>query len=272
MIDNQLLRPVSEKGKRIYMNHGRLVRGLALVDNKITWRGLQNKIVEGPNIIIANHPGPYKDVAVIATLYHDRQLFFTATKALFSPTECNEMIKDYVRKGILNKFSIFGTAFADNTNAFLTPLRYLFARYIASCIAETGAIPVATREKNNEETKRVMEEYLLDNQAIVLFQFQSLLPGRTDRPRSKYAPSNPDIYEFKYGAAKLAYNMLIKHGKVVPITPISIKGSRRIIFGNIKVNIGAPMYITEHLSDINPVAAFKENLEKRVVELYHEVK
>lgn len=54
-------------------------------DNMIVFNS-QNKLEEGPNIIVANHPGVGRDIAGLIKLY-DRQLFFTPEKTFFSE-EC----------------------------------------------------------------------------------------------------------------------------------------------------------------------------------------
>jgi 1-acyl-sn-glycerol-3-phosphate acyltransferase len=54
-----------------------------LLSNKLEFHGLENKIEQGPNIIVANHSGAAKDVAAVYKAY-ERQLFFCAADYLLN--------------------------------------------------------------------------------------------------------------------------------------------------------------------------------------------
>lgn len=264
---------ISEQGKEIYYKQGRFLRGLALVENRFSWKdikNIKNKIEEGPNIIVANHPGAHKDIAVLTTLYK-RQLFFTANKEVLNKKDFDRLIKNYIKKRVRKFFGIFGTAFSNNVNVALTLPRYFFVKHVPYWIKETGSIPFNIGGIGNKKARSIAEKYLRNDLPVVYLQYHG------KKKRSKYALDNQDIYEFKYGAFKLAYDMWDKYKEKVPVTPISIEGSDGIFrpFKRIKINFGEPGYITDYLDKENldkkkSVAAFKESLEKKVVRLYED--
>jgi len=257
------MRVAGEQHKRLYDKRARPLAGIAIFENKLFWRGAKNKVEGGPNIVVANHPGAHKDIGVLISLY-TRQLFFTANKELFSYEEMNMLAEKYL--GLW--FRKAGPGVKANIMFFLKPFTHIAVRYISSRIARVGTIPVDIRGGDNSEAKRVMEQYLLEDKAVVLLQYNNR------HAPTKYDPLNKEIHEFRYGAPSLAYKMFIKHGVNVPVTPISLEGTYHPFrpFGKVKVNIGEPMYITDYLDVAEPVAAFKEALEQRVVELYNEFK
>jgi len=53
-----------------------------LFSKKISVRGAENFVREGPNIIVGNHVGSYKDVAILFKTV-PRPIFFIANKMIF---------------------------------------------------------------------------------------------------------------------------------------------------------------------------------------------
>jgi 1-acyl-sn-glycerol-3-phosphate acyltransferase len=56
---------------------------LALLGKKVEVKHDENFIKEGPNIIVGNHIGSFKDVAIILRIV-PRPIFFTANRMIFS--------------------------------------------------------------------------------------------------------------------------------------------------------------------------------------------
>ncbi len=260
-----------EKARKLYDKRARPLAGLTVVGNGLSWNGLKNKVEKGPNLIVANHPGIYKDIGLLIALYQ-RQLFFLANKEIFTKKDFDKLIRNSVNMICKKNFPSFGLSIGNNFNFFSSALRLGIVKYVSSRIADVGSIPVSINGKNsNSGYKQIVEKYLLNNLAVVVMQ-----PNK-DENVSRYDKYNKEIKEFRYGASKIAYNMKTKYDLDIPVTPISIKGTSGFFFeplGRIKVNIGEPIYISEkkYWEKANPVKNFKEGLEQIVVELYHDFK
>jgi len=59
---------------------------LALAPKKLIVKGAENFVLKGPNIIVGNHVGSYKDMAVLFKAV-PRPIFFTANKMIFNREE-----------------------------------------------------------------------------------------------------------------------------------------------------------------------------------------
>lgn len=278
-----------ELRRKIYDKEARRISAQVIGKNKLEWHGLENRILEGPNIIVANHPGYHEDIAALITVYPERMLTFTANKELFSKEQLNQRIKDTITGSCIKNFKkalgkanyenakILGTILGEFFNFITAPIRGPVSSYISSRLNAVGAIPVNVLGTNNTDWKSVAEKYLLEEEALVFMQYHKDKKDKNTRIRkhilSKYAPEGVKaIDEFRYGAFNLAEYMLKKYDMNVPVTPISIRGTSffSLPFRKIIINIGKPHYFKDYLSSQNPVADFKNSLEQEVVRLYLE--
>lgn len=247
------IKPYTSEANRFYQTVGRFFARVFLVFNKRDFKGLENKIPEGPNIIVTNHPaalkemiGPVKDVAVIFSVYDSqpnrRQLSFLASNEVFSKKEFEGTISIHLHP-------IF--------RILLKPLIKLFVTYAIPRIRALGTIPVYTSEfGGRRETRDRIVECLLEGRAVVFLQtnliHQSLI--------------HPYLRKFRKGAAFMAYELYRKYKLNIPVTPISIYGTEGFFrpFKKIRVNIGKSMSIQSYLRDKSPVRSFTNALERRV--------
>jgi 1-acyl-sn-glycerol-3-phosphate acyltransferase len=278
---------LENREKKLYVREARFISSQVIGKNRIEWIGLENRITNGPNIIVGNHPGFQEDIASIICSYPERILKFTANKEIFNKDELNTLIQETVEysakktaRKLLGKkhyetADLIGQIGTDFFNFISAPLRNLVAKYISSGIQAVGAIPVNVLGTNNTDWLGVAESYLLKGDAVVFLQYNKDKKDKNTKERkhilSKYAPSDVKaIDEFKYGAFKLAYNMFEKYGMDVPVTPLSLKGTAffSLPFSKIRIHFGEPQYASKYALDENPVSALKESLERKVVDLY----
>ena len=256
------VQPLSEKGRRLYRRTGRLVSDMFLLPNRFKAHGLENKIEDGPNIIVANHTGAGKDTAALYRIYK-RMVFFCASHYLFDWKDFDKEIKNNYMRMLIPNVSLRGLA-----NLLLFPIRRLFTRFSAPRIKAIGCIPVFNSKevldsdwaRRNRELKNLIKSYLLDNRAIILLQANL-------RQASDF---NSYVRKFKHGAAKIALELFREfNGFEVPITPVSIYGAEGLmtIGSTVSLRVGKPMTVKPFLSKSNPVVALTEALEKSVVEM-----
>ncbi len=254
--------PVSKKGYRLYKKTGRLVSDMFLLLNRFKAHGLENKIEEGPSIIVANHTGAGKDTAALYRIYK-RMVFFCASHYLFDSKDFDKEIKDNYARMLIPNVRLRGLV-----NLLLFPIRRLFTRFSAPRIKAIGCIPVFNSKevlnsdwaRKNRELKNLIKSYLLDNRAVILLQANL-------RQASDF---NSYVRKFKHGAAKIALELFREFdGFEVPITPVSIYGAEGVmtIGSTVSLRVGKPMTVKPFLSTSNPVVALTEALEKRVVEM-----
>jgi 1-acyl-sn-glycerol-3-phosphate acyltransferase len=253
------IKPFTIEANRFYQKTGRFFAKIFLLFNKSDFKGLENKIPDGPNIIVTNHPaavkemiGPVKDVAIIFSAYdtqpNPRQLSFLASDEVFSK-------KEFVRTINIHLHPIF--------RILLKPLILLFVTYAIPRIKALGAIPVLSSEFGGKrETLERIKECLLDGRAVVFLQSNVLHQSEI----------HPYLRKFKKGAALIAYEFHRKYGMNIPVTPISIYGTEGFIrpFRKICVNIGKSMFIKSFLKAKSPVRSFTFALEERVRDLLEE--
>jgi hypothetical protein len=177
---------------------GRFFARIFLLFNKSVFIGLENKIPEGPNIIVTNHPaavkemvGPVKDVAIIFSAYdahpNPRQLSFLASYEVFSK-------KDFERTINIHLHPIF--------RILLKPLIQLFVIYALPRIRALGAIPVYFSEfGGRKETRAKITECLLEGRAVVFLQSNV----------KQQSEIHPYLKKFKKGAAFMAYELYRKY-------------------------------------------------------------
>jgi 1-acyl-sn-glycerol-3-phosphate acyltransferase len=235
---------------------GRFYARVFLFFNKRDFKGLDNKIPDGPNIIVTNHPtavkemiGPVKDVAIIFSVYDTppspRQLSFLASYEVFSK-------KDFFGTINMHLHPIF--------RFLLRPLIGLFVTYAMPRIKAFGAIPVYNSEFGGmRTTRRRIHECLLAGRAVVFLQSNV----------KQQSEIHPYMQKFRRGAAFIAYELYRKYRMNIPVTPVSIYGTEGFVrpFKKIRVNIGKSMFIQSFLVSKSPIGSFTEALEERVKSL-----
>ena len=227
-----------------------------LLRKKIEVRRPQNWIREGPNIVIGNHCGAFKDVATIIRVT-PRVIFFTANKNIFTQDDFNRLMLKHLKRHLKD----FGPVLYMMTK----PLRTALIRFVTANITKVGTIPVDL-EGGKREAMGLCQEYLEKGRAIIALQGR----GRV-QPRDPH----PYVRPFKRGAAILAYNLLREQGISVPVTPLAMHGTQApwMVPGTIGVNVGEPMFIADYLKDgfTESVEGFRNALEARVKALFLEL-
>ena len=229
---------------------------IAMMGTRIEVEGAEHFVRDGPNIIVGNHCGSFKDVATIFRI-RPRMIYFTANKEIFSRRDFDRLIRMHLRRH-LKEFGIMA-------NSLLRPITYLFIRFISSNLARVGTIPVDLRS-SRREAMNLCVEYLVKGRAIVALQ---------GRGRINPKAPHPYISPFRRGASVLAYILHSEHGIPVPITPVAMFGTHKAwgIPGRIKVRVGEPMFIQPYLRDDSSrsVTQFRDALESRVKSLFYEL-
>lgn len=236
-----------------------VIRGLtnfSLFAKRIIVRGDQHFVKSGPNIIVGNHIGTFKD---IATLYRisPKKIFFTANKMIFNREEFNQLVRRHLHRHLKN-LGLF-------VDLLLKPIKTPFVNFISTNIAKAGAIPVNLYQSKRFAIEKC-QEYLKEGRAIILLQ---------GRGRVIKRDPNPYVSAFRRGASIISYNLYLKENLSVPVTPIAIFGTQKPFFvpGKIKVNIGEPMYVHDYLSTGfgDTVEKFRKAMEKQVKSLFFEI-
>jgi len=244
-----------EELKRIQPTLRRLW-SFSLLGKKVVVMQEKNFVKEGPNIIVGNHCGAFKDVAVLLKIA-PRPVFFTANKEIFTKEEFNRLILKHLRRHLKD----FGLV----ANAILKPLKYYFVRYVSTNIAKIGTIPVDFRT-SKREALRLSQEYLKKGRAVIALQ-----------GRGRVQPQDPHPYvsPFKRGASIMAYNLYRDDNISVPVTPLALYGTQTpfLIPARIIISVGEPMYITDYLGGgySDSIENFRLALEARVKALFLEL-
>jgi hypothetical protein len=229
---------------------------IGVAGKKIEVIGGDNFVRRGPNIMIGNHIGSYKDVATLF-LTAVRPLFFNANAQIFTRAEFASLVRKHLKRhlgraGLMLDF-------------LLNPYKFLVVDFIASNIARIGTIPVYLLSGKREAVERC-EDYMRRGRAVVSLQGR----GRVD----PQAP-NPYIWPFGRGTAFVAYEMLEREGMHVPVTPLALFGTQIpwLIPFTIRISVGAPMFIRDFLGGGRDasVLRFKAALEDRVLSLFKDI-
>ena len=244
-----------EEELRNFMPVVKRLNHLALFGKKVVVSKEENFVKEGPNIIVGNHIGSFKDVAVLLKVV-PRPIFFTANRMIFNKEEFNFLIHKHLRRHLKD--------FAFLVETMLKPLKYLFVRFVSTNIARVGSIPVDLYS-GKRETIEICQDYLRKGRAIIALQGR----GRV-HPRA----THPYVSSFRRGLSIMAYN-LYQEGISVAVTPLAFYGTQRpfLIPGSIKVNVGEPMYIGDYLGGefTESVERFRKAVELRVKKLFLEL-
>ena len=227
-----------------------------LLGKKIEVKGEKNIIPEGPNIIVGNHCGTFKDGATIFKIIR-RPIFFTANKMIFNKEELSALVKEY--------FQIHLKSFGNFLNLALSPILSRLINFVASALPKAGTIPVdLTRQKRLAIQK--CQEYLEKGRAVIALQ-----------GNGKIAKNNPNPYvsPFRKGPSILSYNLYTEENIPVAVTPMAFFGTQSPVFipGKIMVNIGEPMYIADYMANdfAATVEKFRAAMERRVRDLFMEL-
>lgn len=233
----------------------RRLSNFALMGKKIVIRGKENFIKCGPNIIIGNHIGTFKDIAALFKIV-PRPIFFTANKMIFNKDEFNFLIKKHLRRHLKN--------FAPFLDLPLNPLKNYIVNYISTNIGKVGTIPVDIYQKKRLAIE-TCQDYLKEGRAIIALQ---------GRGRVMKDSLHPYVSSFRGGASIISYNLFREEGIEVPVTPIAFFGTHFpfLIPVKIRVNVGKPMYITNYIGKefAESVNRFREAMERRVKVLFAE--
>ncbi len=203
----------------------------ALLGKKIEITGKENFVKGGPNIIVGNHIGTFKDIATLLKII-PRPTFFTANRMIFNKDELNYLIRRHLKIHMKNFGLLLDLVF--------NPLKSLVVNYVSANAAKVGTIPVDLNQGKRMAMEKC-QEYLKKGKAIITLQGL----GRVIEKNP-----NPYVGYFKRGASVLSYNMYKEEGISVPVTPIAMLGTHVpfLVPTKIRVKIGEPMYITDYLA------------------------
>ncbi len=227
-----------------------------LLGKKLELKGEGNFIKAGPNIIVGNHIGTFKDIAIILRIV-PRPIFFTANKMLFNKDEFNYLIRKHLRRH-LKSFGYFA-------DLVLDPLKTRFIHFISSNITKVGTIPVDLTGQKRLAFERC-QEYLRKGRTIITLQGK----GRIQR-----SDPNPYVSPFRRGPSIISYNLFTQDHISVAVTPVAMFGTQLpfMIPNKIKVNVGEPMFISDYIADgySATVEKFRVAMERRVRNLLMEL-
>ncbi len=228
---------------------------LFLLPKKTDIRGAGNFVREGPNIIVGNHCGSYKDVSVLLRNV-PRMIYFTANQMIFTRDGASELVLRHLRRH-MGRFGGF-------IHVLLNPLYTFLVWFVSGHIARIGTIPV-DMYGSKRASVLTCQDYLRKGRAIIALQ---------GRGRVHPKDPNPYVKEFRRGVSIMAYNLYKDSGLSVPVTPLSIFGTH-IMWGvpaTIKVNVGRPLFVKDYWTgeEISTVEAFRAALQRTVTRLFRE--
>jgi 1-acyl-sn-glycerol-3-phosphate acyltransferase len=228
---------------------------LFLFPKKVDLRGAENFVREGPNIIVGNHCGSYKDVAVLLRNV-PRMIYFTANEMIFTREGASELVSRHLHRH-MGKFGAF-------VHVLLNPFYSFMVHFISGHIARIGTIPVDMYGSKRASILKC-QDYLRKERAVIALQ---------GRGRVHPKEPNPYIKEFRRGVSIMAYSLYKKSGLSVPVTPLSIFGTH-IMWGvpaTINVNVGPPLFIEDYWTgeEVSTVEAFRAALQQTVTGLFRD--
>jgi 1-acyl-sn-glycerol-3-phosphate acyltransferase len=228
---------------------------LLLFPKKIDLRGAENFVREGPNIIVGNHIGSYKDVAVLLRIV-PRMIYFTANQMIFTRDGASELVLRHLHRH-MGKIGGF-------VHVLLNPFYTFMVRFVSGHIARIGTVPVDMYGSKRESVLKC-QDYLSKGRAIITLQ---------GRGRVHPKDPNPYVREFRRGVSIMAYNLYKQSGLAVPVTPLSLFGTH-IMWGvpaTIKVNVGRPLFVKDYWTgeEVSTIEAFRAALQRTVTGLLRE--
>lgn len=231
------------------------VTKLFLFPKKIDLRGGENFVREGPNIIVGNHIGAYKDVSILVRTV-PRMIYFTGNKMFFNRQEASELVLRHLHRHMGN--------FGGFVHLILNPFYSYMVDFVAGHIARIGTIPVDIYGSKRESILKC-QNYLRQGRAVIALQ---------GRGRVLPKDPNPYVQEFRRGVSIMAYNLYKESGLSVPVTPLSIFGTH-IMWGvpaTIKMNVGRPLFVKDFWTgeEVSTVEAFRAALQRTVTGLFRE--
>lgn len=236
-----------------------VIKGLsafALLGKKIVVCGKDNFIRDGPNVIVGNHIGTFKDIATLFKIV-PRPIFFTANRMIFDKQEFNRLIRRHLRRHLKNFSPFF--------ELIINPLKSYIIHYVSTNVAKVGTIPVDLYEKKRLAI-RACQDYLKNGRAIIALQ---------GRGRVMKESLHPYVSAFRKGVSIMAYNLFREYGLKVPVTPMAFFGTHYpfLVPVKIRVNVGEPMYITDYIRDdmAESIERFRQAMERRVKRLFAEI-
>jgi 1-acyl-sn-glycerol-3-phosphate acyltransferase len=231
------------------------VTHLFLFPKKIELRGGENFVREGPNIIVGNHIGAYKDVSILLRTV-PRMIYFTANKMFFTRPEASELVLRHLHRHMGN--------FGGFVHLILNPFYSYMVDFVSGHVARIGTIPVDIYGSKRESILKC-QDYLRKGRAVIALQ---------GRGRVHPKDLNPYVKEFRRGVSIMAYNLYKESGLSVPVTPLSIFGTH-IMWGvpaTIKMNVGRPLFVRDYWTgeEVSTVEAFRAALQRTVTGLFRE--
>lgn len=201
----------------------------SLLMKRTNVQGGENFVRTGGTIIVANHVGSFKDIAVLLRAV-PRRVFFMANERLFSPAA----FRGLVRAHLLRHLKGVGAA----ADLLLTPMTSWFVRTISGNIARIGTIPVDL-ERRTARAFAICRSYLMEGRAIISLQGMGIIQQEQSHP---YVPS------FRSGPARLAYDLYEKERLEMPVIPLAIHGAHLAwaVPSKIEVRVGEPMYVSHY--------------------------
>ncbi|MBN2245795.1 MAG: 1-acyl-sn-glycerol-3-phosphate acyltransferase [Candidatus Aminicenantes bacterium] len=233
----------------------RLIK-ISLVGKKVKLVGEENFVREGPNIIVGNHIGSFKDVAIMFKIV-PRQVFFTANKKIFDKDDLHALMRHHLKRH-LKRFGLF-------LDLLFRPFTLPIFDFISKNIANVGTVPVDL-EGTKRNAIKLCEQRVDEGRPLVLLQ---------GRGRIISTDPNPYVHNFRRGASIICYNLYEEKKKSIPVTPVAVFKSHWpfMVPCTIRVNVGAPMFIQDYWEDDfnNTVRRFSSALENSTKELLHEL-
>ncbi len=253
--------------KSEYQKAKRILKPIFIPFNKyVSYIGRENIVKDGPNLIIANHPGIGRDIAGILTA-NDRQLYFLTAHYMFDQKKALEYIKSTLGRILYT---------------IIYPFIYIFVKYLSRKLKKCKMIPINKSYHGNkiEFTKNIrhsidqVKKYLLKDRAVVIFQIPLDILKTIGQQKVKFkehSEYHPYIPKFHPTVGKILYELYQEHKLKVPVSPISIYGAEGLNpFKRMVLNFGKPTDISSCLDNNaagNPINNFTKCLEKKVADL-----
>ncbi|MFC2167120.1 lysophospholipid acyltransferase family protein [Acidobacteriota bacterium] len=232
------------------------ITSVTLMGKKLVVKGKENIVQMGPNIIVGNHIGNFKDVATLLEIV-PRPIFFVANQMIFDKKELNFLIRKHLKRNLRD----FGLA----VDLIIKPIKTILVNFVTENIAKVGTIPVDLYLGKKQAVKKC-QEYLEKGRAVIALQGRGRIMNRDPHP---YVP------EFRKGASIMSYNLYMEKGISVPVTPVAFYGTHKpfVTPSKVKVNVGEPMFIADYLENnfVDTIQKFRRAMEERVKSLFHEI-